>query len=440
ELLKQDYDVKYDDIFKNQTPRKLASFLSGDEIDEDLDVDIIENYDYTKINNLLEENTFENFAQGRNTELGNVLLTGVTGFLGVHVLYEYLKNEEGTIYCMLRKGQFDSCEERFADLMDYYYGEDFTDLIGSRIILSEGDITSLDDFKKLEDYPIDTIINCAAIVKHYTHDDYIFRVNVDGVVNGLEFAEANNMTYVQISTTSVLEDYSEDGDVSVEHCDEKTLYWGQDLSNKYLNSKFLAERMVLEKALNGLNVKIIRVGNLMARQSDGMFQKNYDTNAFLNGIKAIKNLKATIPEISGEMVELSPIDCVARATLELAKAPMECTVFHAVSDKWIPTSDIIDALNSFGFGIEEVTPEEFRKIYEQNMDENIQGIITADLTIDDFAEDDGEEGPVESDDGELVVMDQTVEILKTFGFTWPECDKDYLTRFIKHLIEVKYFD
>ncbi|WP_296860642.1 non-ribosomal peptide synthetase [uncultured Methanobrevibacter sp.] len=440
ELLKQDYDVKYDDIFKNQTPRKLASFLSGDEIDDDLDVDIIENYDYTKINNLLEKNTFENFAQGSNTELGNVLLTGVTGFLGAHVLYEYIKNEEGTIYCMLRKGKFNTCEERFIDLMNYYFDEDFTDLIGSRIILSEGDITNLDDFKKLDDYPIDTIINCAAIVKHYTHDDYIFRVNVDGVINGLEFAEANNITYIQISTTSVLDEYTEDSDLSIDHCDERTFYWGQDLSNKYLNSKFLAERMVLEKALNGLNVKIIRVGNLMARQSDGMFQKNYETNAFLNGIKAIKNLKATIPEISEEVVELSPIDYVAKATLELAKAPKECTVFHAVTDKWIPTSDIIDVLNSFGFGIKDVTHEEFREIYKQNMDENIQGIITADLTIDDFAEDDVESEYVESDDGELVVMDQTIEILKTFGFTWPECDKDYLTKFIKHLIALKYFD
>ena len=149
ELLKQDYEVKYDDIFRNQTPRKLASLLSGDEISEDLDVDIIENYDYSKINRLLEKNTFENFAKGTNHELGNVLLTGVTGFLGIHVLYEYIKNEEGTIYCMLRKGQFNTCEDRLIDLMNYYFDEDFSDLIGSRIILSEGDITSLDDFKTL---------------------------------------------------------------------------------------------------------------------------------------------------------------------------------------------------------------------------------------------------------------------------------------------------
>ena len=441
ELLKQDYNVKYDDIFRNQTPRKLASFLSGDEMSDDLDVDIIENYDYSRINSLLEKNTFENFAKGTNLELGNVLLTGVTGFMGIHVLYEYIKNEEGTLYCMLRKGKFDSCEERLIDLMNYYFDEDLSDLIGSRIILSEGDITELDDFKKLDEYPIDTIINCAAIVKHYTHDDYIFRVNVDGVINGLEFAEANNINYVQISTTSVLDEYTEDTDITDIHCDERTLYWGQDLSNKYLNSKFLAERMVLEKALSGLNVKIIRVGNLMGRDSDGVFQKNFDTNAFLNNIKAIKNLKATIAPISEEMVELSPIDYVAKATLELAKTPKECTVFHAVSDKLIPNRDIFDVISSFGYPIEEVSPEEFREIYEQNMNENIQGMITADLSINDFdLDEDADIEEYEDDDGELVMIDQTLEILDSLGFNWPECDKDYLTRFINYLNEVHYFD
>ena len=434
ELLKQDYDVKYDDIFRNQTPRKLASFLSGDEISDDLDIDIIENYDYTTINKLLEKNTFKSFAMGENKDIGNVLLTGVTGFLGIHVLYEYIKNEDGIIYCMLRKGKFDSCEERLADLMDYYFDEDFTDLIGSRIILSEGDITNSEDFNKLDDYHIDTLINCAAIVKHYTHDDYIFRVNVDGVVNGLNFAEANDATYVQISTTSVIDEYVEDADVCDVACDERTLYWGQDLSNKYLNSKFLAERMVLEKAVNGLDVKIIRVGNLMARYSDGIFQKNFDTNAFLNNIKAIKNLKAINPSLASEMVEISPIDCVAKATLLLSTTPKDSTIFHCENDKLISNQEIIDALNSFGFDIKNVSSEEFKEIYEQNMNENIQGIITADLTLDDLDFDE------EGDDGSIVKMDQTLDILDSLGFEWPVIDEDYLKRFIKFLNEVNYFD
>ncbi|MDO5860997.1 hypothetical protein [Methanobrevibacter sp.] len=70
------------------------------------------------------------------------------------------------------------------------------------------------------------------------------------------------------------------------------------------------------------------------------------------------------------------------------------------------------------------------------MDENIQGIITADLTINDFEmEEDGE-----SDTGELVNMDLTLEILSTLEFNWPECDEGYLKRFIEHLNEVHYFD
>lgn len=109
-------------------------------------------------------------------------------------------------------------------------------------------------------------------------------------------------------------------------------------------------------------------------------------------------------------------------------------------DKMIPTSDIIDALNSFGFGIEDVTPDEFRKIYERNMDENIQGIITADLTIDDFDMDEDGMSSYESDSGEIVNMDLTLEILATLGFSWPECDEGYLKRFIEYLNEVHYFD
>ena len=434
ELLKQDYTVKYDDVFHNQTPRKLAKFLSGEVDEENMEANAIKNYDYSNINKLLEENTLDNFLDGETEEIGNALLTGVTGFLGIHVLYEYIKNETGTIYCMLRKGSFDSCEDRLIDLMDYYFDEDLTDLIGSRIILSEGDITSLDDFKKLEDYPIDTIINCAAIVKHYTADDYIFKVNVDGVINGLKFAQSrDNIKYVQISTVSVLSGYSENEEAYPDvRFNERTLYYEQDLTNKYLGSKFLAERMVLEAATKGLPVKIIRVGNLMSRYSDGVFQKNYDTNAFLNNIKAIKNLKALTPNMSQEVVEMSPIDCVARGVLELSKTPNKCRVFHCMNNKYILNSDIINVLNTYGYDIKEVSNEEFKEIYEKNMDENIQGLITAEIGIDDLDEVDDFDAKIE--------IEQTTEILHELGFDWPQPDDEYLKKLIDYLNSVKYFD
>lgn len=39
------------------------------------------------------------------TDIGNVLLTGATGFLGVHVLKELLKDESSSVYCLVRRGK-----------------------------------------------------------------------------------------------------------------------------------------------------------------------------------------------------------------------------------------------------------------------------------------------------------------------------------------------
>jgi thioester reductase-like protein len=437
ELIKQGYNIRYDDIFQNKTPKSLAKLLSGESDPEEKlneEKDIIKNYSYDEINKLLDENTMENFLEGEELELGNVLLTGVTGFLGIHILYEFIKKEKGKIYCMLRKGKFDSCEERLIDLMNYYFDEDFKDLIGSRIILSEGDITEIDDFKKLEDEPIDTIINAAAVVKHYTADDYIFKVNVDGVINGVKFAQTrNNIRYIQISTISVLSSYSlnEEAYPNLEYS-ERTLYYEQYLENKYLASKFLAERTVLEAATNGLSVKIIRLGNLMSRYSDGTFQKNYDTNAFLNNIKAIKKLKAITPVMANVKTDMSQIDYVAKGILELSKTPEKSRVFHCMNNHYITYRNLIDALNTYGYGIEEVDVDKFKQIYEQNMNENIQGIITADFTIDDFDE--------ENDFDENVKIEQTTEILHSLRFDWPEVDVNYLRRLIDYLNKFNYFE
>ena len=434
ELLKRDYTVKYDDVFSNQTPRQLARFLSGEHEVRDDDYDIADDYDYSQINNLLSENTLENFYNGEKQEIGNLLLTGVTGYLGIHVLYDYIKNEKGTVYCMLRKGGFDSCKDRLADLFDYYFDGELTDLIGSRIILSEGDITELDDFKKLEEYPIDTLINCAAIVKHYTADDYIFKVNVDGVINGIKYAQANDVRYVQISTTSVLSypvDMESARDVQL---DERTLYYRQDLSNKYVNSKFLAERMLLEAAVDGLDVKIVRVGNLMGRYRDGLFQKNYDTNAFLANIKSIKNIQAISASMYNEAEEMSPIDCTAKAIIALSKTPQKCRVFNCQNNNDLLNSDIINVLNSFGYGIREVDDDEFMRICRENMDENIQGLITSDMSMAD-GEDDWED-EYEYD----LKTDQTVEILESLGFEWVKPDTNYLTRVIGYLNDLGFFN
>lgn len=75
--------------------------MSKDDSAED-DLENLSDYDYTNINKVLEKNNIDTFKNGELQKLGNVLLTGSAGFLGVHILYELLHKYNGKVYCMIR--------------------------------------------------------------------------------------------------------------------------------------------------------------------------------------------------------------------------------------------------------------------------------------------------------------------------------------------------
>jgi transposase len=103
-----------------------------------------------------------------------------------------------------------------------------------------------------------------------------------------------------------------------------------------------------------------------------------------------------------------------------------------MNDHYISNGDIIDAMNDYGYDIREVNNEEFKEIYEKNMNDNIQGLITAEISVEDYEEEDSFE--------ENVKIEQTTEILHLLGFYWPKPDKDYLKRLIDYLNKFDYFE
>ena len=79
-----------------------------------------------------------NFLNGDLRDLGNVLLTGASGFLGIHILKELIENEEGIIYCLQRAGKSLTSEDRLKSLLFYYFDENYEDFFGKKIIVVEG--------------------------------------------------------------------------------------------------------------------------------------------------------------------------------------------------------------------------------------------------------------------------------------------------------------
>ena len=107
-----------------------------------------------------------------------------------------------------------------------------------------------------------------------------------GVLNAIAFCEKTKSRLLHISTTSVSGFSVGDVPFADTVMNERMLYFGQALDTKYGHSKFLAERAVLEAVSRGLNAKIMRVGNLSARDADGEFQMNFSTNSFVGRLKS----------------------------------------------------------------------------------------------------------------------------------------------------------
>ncbi len=431
EALNRNYNLSYGDVFSNPTPRALSEFILSDKsVEKKSEL----TYDYSEINKLLSKNNLESLLNGEiQDSLGNVLLTGATGFLGIHVLRELLENETGDIYCFIRSNKVLSGAERLKSLLFYYFSNEYEDSFDEGLHVIEGDITNFEDFEKLIPEKIDTVINCAANVKHFSSGTDIEDINLGGVVNGLKFAKLKNAKYVQVSTYSIAgESIDNYPPVDVKFT-ERDLFIGQAVNNQYLSSKFLAERAVLEAAVNDdLDVKIMRVGNLMARSSDSEFQINFESNGFINRLKAFVTIGQMPYSMMMNNVEFSPIDTTAKAIVELSKTPKACTVFHPYDYHSISFGDIIDIIKPLGLEINLVEDKD----YENALDDAL-----ADKT-----KQDGVSGLITSiGSGKVkkiwlpVDNTYTVQALYRLGVKWPFISEEYVYNFIKFLDDLDFF-
>ncbi len=419
--------VAYGDVFANPTPRKLARLITGESVNEGDDE--ITGFDYTAINALLENNTLDNFRKGERQEFGNVLLTGATGYLGIHILRELIDSDAKNIYCLVRGKNQEAAEGRLRALMFYYFSDAFKDLFGKRLHIVLGDVTS--DFG--EGLEVDTVFNCAAIVKHFSEGTEIEDVNIGGAQRCVDYCLKNGAKLVHVSTASTRGLWA--GEVKDDIFTEQRLYLGQFLGNKYIYSKFMAERLILDAiARHGLNAKIMRVGNLAARSTDGEFQANFQTNSFMGRIKVYNMLEACPHSMRNKQVEFSPINEVAHAIVLLATTPRECCVFHPYNIHGQFLGDVLMGLTSVGSGVKFVEPEEFQQIMDAAKEDPVKArSMSSLLAYQDMAH--GQKTTDVRRDN-----DYTTQVLYRLGFAWSPTSWDYVERMLTAIGSLGFFD
>lgn len=375
-------------------------------------------------------------TEGYQNDLGTVLLTGATGFLGIHVLGYLIDHTSSPVICLIRKGSAQSAEKRAKSLMTYYFGRPYIEEFESgRIRAIDGDITDKELVAGIEKEDFDIVINCAACVKHFANDDILDRVNVTGVKNLIALCKKTKRRLIQISTVSVAGE-------NVDHAlsdhltmDETMLYFGQDLSNQYVHSKFEAERAMLTDMAKGeLDGKIIRVGNLMSRASDGEFQANAVTSGFMRNLLGYATIGAYPVSQMARPVEFSPIETVAEAVVRLSGTSERYTVFHAVNGHWIEMGDLIAAMNDTGLPVEVVDDAEFEKRLKEALADDKKNMLVSGL-ISYLSSDAGSVRSYVPEDHTY-----TINVLYRLGFRWPLTDERYLSGAIESLKTLGFFD
>ena len=327
--------------------------------------------------------------------------------------------------------------DRLKNLMFYYFEKSFKELVGSRLFVVNGDVT--EDMTGIlpDGHPaIDTVFNCAANVKHFSKGTDIEDVNIGGAQRCVEFCLKIGASLVHISTTSVGEVWivRSDGE-QIPTLDERKLWFGQFLDNRYIHSKFLAERLVLDAvAHHGLSGKVIRVGNLAPRSYDGEFQANFNSNSYMGRLKVFHTLGCCPYDGYDEHTEMSPINETAKAVVLLASTPKECTVFQAFNNHTELLGDVLLLMEKVGRKMRFVEADEFQQaIADAGQDPEKAKLLSAMLAYQDMAH--GQKAVMIARDNRY-----TCSVLHRLGFHWSDTSSEYIVQMLRQIAAFGFFE
>ncbi len=396
------FELKVKSFYEHKTIKDIAKAYYDGEADDDYSED---KHYYSDISDIADYSL--PLKQGNA-----VLLTGASGFLGVHIIDELMNTTDKKIYCLVRS------ESKLESAIKEYTSVDYPN---ERIIAVKGDIT-------LPDLGIDSavlpvirqeitdIIHSAADVTFFCDWERSKLINYTGTCNVLALAEESGAKLHHVSTMSVSGDLLTRQTVHNPEFTESQLYIGQIYKdNVYAHSKYIAEKELVKAIRNGkVNASIYRVANLTWRASDGKFQSNYLNNDLYIMTSVMKNLRKIPAELAEENLALTPVDDCARAIVSLMRNEKNA-VYHLYSDNSPNLLEYMSAIVDFSA----VSLSDFCDILRQQTDSfsmfaiaYINGIV-----------DGGNESVV------LLKKTTTVDALKELAFKWQELGDKYYKNF-----------
>lgn len=273
-----------------------------------------------------------------------ILITGVTGFLGAHMLYELLEKTDAELYCLVRASSREQALQRIAMRQEQY--KLFIPQHLARITPILGDLNqaklglSENDFEFLAQ-KIDSIMHVGAWVHHIYDYNTLYNSNVQSVREALKLAvHIKNKALHFVSTLAT-------GTISpVERLPvlNPNSMEAQLSFNGYLATKWVAEQLLKEANSRGVVAHVYRPGNIIAG-ANNVYEPG-DNHTLLR-LKGMLQLGKGFVD-SHEQVEMMPVDLLSQAIIKIAQYP-KLFSYNLNNSKTILWSDYLNLAKKFGF-------------------------------------------------------------------------------------------
>ncbi len=366
-------------------------------------------------------------------EYNNVLLTGVTGYLGAYLLRDLLKEKDCTVYLPVRARTKKHARERLKHKLEFYFGSHFYQRYKDKIVVFRSDLASRklsirsDVYQKMAN-TIDCIIHSAANVKHYGSYEDSYSANVTATENLLEFASTGiKKDFHHISTPSVGAGIIEGKDQVL--FTEYDLDLGQVIDNVYVTTKLEAEKKVVEARQRGIRTNIYRAGNITFDYRTGIFQENMEENAFFQIMKSYIKL-GFIPD-KFDASDFSFVDYTSKYIVSLFdKQDLTNNTFHVTNPNIVKLSGILLS-PQLELGMDKVGFDEFIDLLEKMYINDEHKIEVENILL--------HMGWLDKETFKntsfITLNDKTVMILSKLGFTWPTLEPGRIKRLTDQMRE-----
>ncbi|MEO5952397.1 MAG: thioester reductase domain-containing protein, partial [Chloroflexia bacterium] len=289
-----------------------------------------------------------------------ILVTGASGFLGAFLLYELLERTDANIYCLVRAHDILHARKRIkANLLNYGL---WIEKHESRIFPVVGDLAEPRLGASDEEYGfltsvVDTIYHNGGMVNFVAPYSQLKAANVLGTQEVLRFASLSKRKQMHfVSTLSVFLAHSKSPADIINEEDAPDDISGLD--DGYAQSKWVAERLVLQARARGLSASIYRPARITGHGTTG--QLNPDDFLSRLFIGCIQLCCAPDWDI---LLDMAPVDFVSRAIVCLSRQlHSHGKAFHLMNNTQLTWQEFVESARQVGFQMRLVTYDDWRAL------------------------------------------------------------------------------